>query len=239
MDDPNKKESVADVLARMQSELSFNVQDFMEPGDVMQAARQETAPTNDAASASSEIERRAMELVEGAESAVQATDSQDPEMNHYMDTLLNRYQGDGTGLADAKSVPPTTTTPKPTAHHPAEPLSETPLQVPISEGPQLLDQNDYLPQKKAPEQQASIAAMRELAVHSARRAIQDSVQRRRGMDATLRMSLGVGCAVIAAGSFYLAEGVFTIMTMLGLAAMVGAIAFFINWKETIRSLQKP
>ena len=242
MDDPNKKESVADVLARMQGELSFNVHDFMDPSEAVKVREPESPKPLPRKT----TEQRAMDLVSSAESAVNANEDQQGDVGDYMSSLLQRYgNSDEAPAAAATPALAKETKPEPAEEklpkaekRPASPLptvenfEDLPANI-----PQLLNHHEYLPQKKAPEEQASIAAMRELAVHSARKAIQDSALRQRGLDASFRLSLGVGCALLAIGSFFLAEVIFTIIGMLGIASVVGATAFFLNWQSTIR--QKP
>lgn len=229
MEDPNKKESVADVLARMQAELSFDVQEFVEPGDVITKPADTPAPTP-----TPRTEDRAMELVQSADSALNAAED-DGDVASYMDNLLGRY-----GKDEAKpeaAQPQAKPEPKAEVKAAAKPEAEAVEPEEVVERPQLLSQHEYLPQKKAPEEQASIAAMRELAVHSARKAISDSVQKQRGMDASFRLTLGGLCSLLAFGAFYFAEGFFTVMGMLGIASVVGATAFLLNWQNTVR--QKP
>ena len=249
MEDPNKKESVADVLARMQEELSFNVEEFMDPAERAQRqqaqseretrTQQAIAPPASPPAVSS-TEQRAMNLVDQANEAIQQTDDQPTDVGQYMDSLLGRYQADdesGQQTPPAEEPKEESTTSPPVAKTTPEVAASAGLVQPLTDlpvVPQLLNHNEYLPQKKAPEGQASIAAMRELAVLSARKAIQDSAQRQRGLDASFRMTLGISCAVLGLGSFYLAEGLFTIMGMLGIASVVGAGAFFVNWKSTVK-----
>jgi hypothetical protein len=92
----------------------------------------------------------------------------------YMARLLKRVRGDAVASAYLESQP---------AEAPAvaeDPAAEISLDSPISKEVKLseLPPGEFLPRASAPEQASDLAAMRELAVHSARQAIVRSSQQR-------------------------------------------------------------
>jgi len=251
MEDHSKNESVAQLLARMQGELSFNLDDFQDPSDKpMPSAGSKLAgdvapmsiasaiastPLPQKKSARMPTEVRALQIAEAPARALSDANNDDGIVDDYMSSLLGRCEkhenkAAALGKPEVKNEAGKST---PAGKDDVQSESQGEPEELVAIQPQLLDYAEYLPQKKAPEAKDSIAAMRELAVHSARKAIQDSVHKQRGMDAKFRMSLGGVTALLALGAFVLSEGAFTMMSLLGLCSAIGSSMFLVNWKKTI------
>jgi hypothetical protein len=102
----------------------------------------------------------------------------------------------------------------------------------------VLDQQDFVPRKRVPEEKACIDAMRELAVHSARKAIQVCDNKRRGFDAKHRLGLATTAFVISAGAFFFANHVFSFLGIVALLGIVTGCLFVVNWQKTMALVKK-
>lgn len=202
--EPNKNESVADVLARMQGELNYqmpedgpkisgpNEQNVIQPAPAAQAPVA-TAPPNPTVSPA---------VVPQEPSGHQEEDME--QMTEYMGSLLQRY-----GNSSENELP--------TAVQGGEDKT-TIEQMEIGktcEVPNLLADCDYIPEKIAPEKKDNIAVMRELAVHSARKAIQVSVKKKRQSDAALRKILAGVTAVVGIGALAFSGGELNFQSIIG------------------------
>lgn len=127
------------------------------------------------------------------------TESGDEEsIEAYMARLLKRVRGDASGeVAPMQSV-------KPVAEPVASPIQAHAAPAAVTESPidnTPLTPVEFAPRSAAPEHQLGMAAMRELAMHSARQAIDQSALRRFRQGAMLRtlgaaLSFGVGTFLV-------------------------------------------
>lgn len=247
----NQKESVLDVLSRMKNELKFDFDHYNDtdtptsssPGDSLKKSTPAslTSAVNEPKATKSAQETSATETVE--------------ELTNYMGTLLNRY-GKGAPATEsetASSVAETTSSAEthlpqrkprpPIAGRPASADTTTPATTangdPSGEAiPEGLIGLDFIPRKRPPEEKACLDAMRELAVHSARKAIQACDNKKRGFDAKHRLMLGFGALGVSAIAFLIAESPFSLLGTVAMCGLATSCMFFVNWQKTVTLLKK-
>jgi hypothetical protein len=115
----------------------------------------------------------------------------DDSIEAYMARLLKRVRGDA--VADAFVVQQAATETKPDVMGEIPSAQAEPQVEPLA-GPE-----EFVPRSQAPEQSVDLAAMRELAIHSARQAITQSTQRRQRQAALATTGIIVG-SVLGSGA---------------------------------------
>jgi hypothetical protein len=80
--------------------------------------------------------------------------------------------------------------------------------------------------------------MRELAVHSARKAIQVCDNKRRGFDAKHRLGLAAAAFVISGAALLMADHIFSFLGTVALFGIVAGCLFVVNWQKTITLVKK-
>jgi len=263
----NSGESVMDVLARMKSELAFDVDELALSGEVTPKSATTTAaslvPAATAVAAGPALKSASPSLASAAAQPTGATEEPDAaeDLSSYMGNLLNRYgqggsAGDGTvaaeateranggtssalprrkprasALADAAAVPGE-------SEETAEVASANEDADPLPPELCLLGQQAFKPRKRAPEEKACIDAMRELAVHSARRALQTFDNKRRGLDAKHRLGLAFAAYATSGVAFAFSEDTFSLLGMVAICGVATGSMFVINWQQTVALLKK-
>ncbi len=250
----NQKESVLDVLSRMKTELKFDVNNYTETESAA------TCSSGDAAKKSAPPAAATM-VKEPAPPVQDPTPSENvDELTNYMGNLLSRY---GKGAAAAAAAAEATTSagdassnveshlpqrkpksldvaPQPTSKpniFAAEANSEESEELIPGEFC-LLEQRDFVPRKRAPEEKACLDAMRELAVHSARKAIQVCDNKKRGFDAKHRLMLGFGAFATSGVAFLFAEAPFSLLGCVAMCGIATGCMFFVNWQKTVALVKK-
>lgn len=265
-------ESVMDVLARMKSELSFDVDELVQTGDL--TAKSTSAPASPA-SVTPQVMATAPVLksppstpvatanpplvatpTTGAGDAADAAE----DLNSYMGDLLNRYGKGGVAAtaaaaadaaAEAADAFPKSALPQ------RKPRVATPEAAATAESGELqgaamddddveslppelclLEQQEFKPRKRAPEEKACIDAMRELAVHSARRALQTFDNKRRGLDAKHRLGLAFAAFTTSGVAFTFADEMFSLLGLVAMCGVATGSMFVVNWQQTIALLKK-
>jgi len=212
--EPNKNESVADVLARMQTELNFQMPEdgpqLPVQSEQNTTPQQPSAPTPVAMAAPAPPAPEAISRTETGQNQEEDMD----QMTEYMGSLLQRYGGSG-----EQTAAPVQMKQEKKELHDEMKIGET------CEVPNLLSAGEYIPEKIAPEKKDNIAVMRELAVHSARKAIQVSVKKKRQSDAALRKILAGVTAVLGIGALVLSGLEFNFLSILGTTSL-GASGYF-------------
>jgi len=268
-------ESVMDVLARMKSELSFDVDELVQTGDM--TAKSTAAPAAPA-SVTPQVMASAPVLKSPSPASVatanppvvaaQATGAGEAgeaaeDLNSYMGDLLNRYGKGGaaasaaaaTAAAEAADAFPKSALPqrKPRVATPeVDEEAAVTTEAGVLQGaamdeddanalpPEmcLLEQQEFKPRKRAPEEKACIDAMRELAVHSARRALQTFDNKRRGLDAKHRLGLAFAAFTTAGVAFTFADGMFSLLGLVAICGVATGSMFVVNWQQTVALLKK-
>ncbi len=271
----NSGESVMDVLARMKSELSFDVDELVQTGDM--TAKSTAAPAAPA-SVTPQVMASAPVLKSPSPASVatanpsvvaaQATGAGEAgeaaeDLNSYMGDLLNRYGKGGaaasaaaaTAAAEAADAFPKSALPqrKPRVATPeVDEEAAVTTEAGVLQGaamdeddanalpPELclLEQQEFKPRKRAPEEKACIDAMRELAVHSARRALQTFDNKRRGLDAKHRLGLAFAAFTTAGVAFTFADGMFSLLGLVAICGVATGSMFVVNWQQTVALLKK-
>ncbi len=250
-------ESVLDVLARMKGELAFDVNEMIQTGDVTPTKNQEVsrqAPSSKANANSAQATEQPSQTPSPA--SERSPEESVEELGDYMGNLLNRYgQGSASMVPNAaaatsqpiiSSLPQRKTKPAPPDKADAAATStgeqgaehEDDQSTALMEKFSLLEQHDFVPRKRAPEEKACIDAMRELSVHSARKAIQVFDNKRRGLDAKHRLALGFVAFAVAGVAFFFADTAFSLLGALGMCGVATGCMFFVNWQQTITLLKK-
>jgi hypothetical protein len=244
------KESVLDVLSRLKTELKFDAESFegSEPVGGESSKKSAAVP--------------AVAAVKEPKPPTVAVQEQSPaetveELSNYMGNLLKRY---GKGAATPEHVEPT---PAEEAKKAAEshlpqrkpkvsegqfaipidlpPVSNDPDAAPTEVVPGefcLLEQRDFIPRKRAPEEKACMDAMRELAVHSARKAIQVCDNRKRGFEAKHRLMLGFGAFATSGIAFVFADAPFSLLGWVAMCGVAVGCMFLVNWQATVALVKK-
>ena len=177
-----KKESVADVLARMQVTPSFDDEPQTE-NSVGENTSFATTPEPTATPAEPVA-------APAAKSSEGGSDVQD-----YMNSLLQRLNKDGSPTDDIAGVA-APVAPAPQAEVEVE--VEAPVVAAVENVPQEpLNPEDYKPKRVAPEKKQNLAAMRELAIESSRSAVKRSEIKKR-KQAAGAMLLGAGGSIAGA-----------------------------------------
>lgn len=270
-------ESVMDLLSRMKTELSFDVDELVQAGDLRTKSTGESSPPAAATpslTASSPVLKSASTTSAAtanppavAAAPLGATDATDAaeDLNSYMGDLLNRY-GKGGGVASAAAAAAVAATDaavsfpksalpqrKPRAAAPeagdvaavSVDSAESEISAATSEDADtlppemcLLEQQEFKPRKRAPEEKACIDAMRELAIHSARRALQTFDNKRRGLDAKHRLGLAFAAFTTSGVAFMFAEGMFSLLGLVAMCGLATGSMFVVNWQQTVALLKK-
>lgn len=273
----SSSESVMDLLSRMKSELSFDVDELVQAEDLPAKSTGESsspAAVTPQLKASSPVLKSASSTPAGmaapavvaaaASGAADATDAAE-DLTSYMGDLLNRY-GKGGGAANAAAAAAAAATDaadsfpksalpqrKPRAAAPAAgDVAAVSAESEGSEGsvaasedadplpPELclLEQQEFKPRKRAPEEKACIDAMRELAVHSARRALQTFDNKRRGLDAKHRLGLAFAAFTTSGVAFMFAEDMFSVLGLVAICGLATGSMFVVNWQQTVALLKR-
>jgi hypothetical protein len=262
----SNSESVMDVLARMRGELPFDLDEFTEgeslPLPKTNAANPPVAASEEGASPlprPKETNRKPASNLVIQEAEKQTEDPADSAegLNDYLGQLLNRYGNNPDGNASpAASQPAGVTTPssnlpqrkslqaRVTRELGSASTSETADSTERNDNPDqaVLDGDveklDFAPRKRAPEKKACIDAMRELAVLSARKAIQVWDTKQKTFDAKYRLWFTMGSFVAAGVCFYVADGFASLLGALGGCAVATGCMFAVNWQQTIALIKK-
>ena len=264
----NSGESVMDVLARMKTELSFDVD---EVGQTVETPARSAAPASAAPAPvatqptlkSQPSPAPSASVVSSAAGTAEAADPVD-ELNSYMGAPLNRY-GKGAAAAAAataaatvaeaaestKSALPQRKPREVASLEEASDATEATAAKDSTDAAQgssdsdelptelcLLEQQEFKPRKRAPEEKACIDAMRELAVHSARRALQTFDNKRRGLDAKHRLGLAFVAFVTSGVAFAFADEVFSLLGLVAICGVATGSMFVVNWQQTVALLKK-
>lgn len=195
---------------------------------------------------------------------VEAADPVD-ELNDYMGALLNRYGKGGDAAVTEPTCGPDAGEPTKSAlpqrkprevvnklslfdtkdgseeHNAAESQVSPETGAEATELPAelcLLEQQEFKPRKRAPEEKACIDAMRELAVHSARRALQTFDNKRRGLDARHRLGLAFAAYLTSGVAFAFSDQTFSFLGLMAICGMATGSMFVINWQQTVALLKK-
>lgn len=260
------KESVLDVLSRMKSELKFDVEDFSADQAAAGSATCEASKKPVAAPVAKEPKPQAPALQESSptETVEELSNYMGDLLKRYgkgasapasstpaaPSGASAPAQNESTAAASSDSPLPQR---KPRAAK-AEPTASTPVASSFektamdsnsdscSEGVpsefSLLEQREFIPRKRAPEEKACIDAMRELAVHSARRAIQTCDNKKRGFDAKHRLYLGFGAFAVSGVAFVFAESPFSVMGCVAMCGVAIGCMFVVNWQKTVALVKK-
>ncbi len=254
----NQKESVLDVLSRMKTELKFDVNNYADSDSAAPCsnndAAKKPAPTAATTAATAVKEPKAP-----AAPVPDPTPSENvDELTNYMGNLLSRYgkgasaaTTDATGTAGDASSNGESHLPqrKPKSlEAAAQPTRETNIFAADANSETsgdlipgefcLLEQRDFVPRKRAPEEKACLDAMRELAVHSARKAIQVCDNKKRGFDAKHRLMLGFGAFATSGVAFLFAEAPFSFLGCVAMCGIAAGCMFFVNWQKTVALVKK-
>ena len=190
---PREPESVAEILARMKAsgqldsdlELASDSTDVPGEGsgpvDDSLASAQGSAVTTDPVDARRDASQQPDKGLGGAEDDVQS----------YMSQLLNRLNGGtaadhggGAGEVPASSVQVEDHSPRP---------------EPVETDQSMLEPGEFVPSHVAPEKNANLAAMREIALESTRSAVTSSMERRR--KTRIMISFSASLASLSAAGF--------------------------------------
>lgn len=272
----NSGESVMDVLARMKTELSFDVDEMVQAGDSPTTSTASSAAPAAAmpqlmasapvlkSSASTPAATPTPAAVAAAPSGASDAPDAAEDLNSYMGDLLNRYGKGGVAASaaaaaaaatDAADAFPKSALPqrKPRAASPevvddatvSAESGEQDATASVGEGEELLpqelcllEQQEFKPRKRAPEEKACIDAMRELAVHSARRALQTFDNKRRGLDAKHRLGLAFAAFTTSGVAFMFAEEMFSLLGLVAMCGLATGSMFVVNWQQTVALLKR-
>lgn len=244
----NNKESVLDVLSRMKSELKFDVDHYNDTDTPSSSSHGDSLKKPSPASLMTAVNEPKATKPTQETSATETVE----ELTNYMGTLLNRY-GKGAPASEsetASSAAETTSNAEshlpqrksrpPVADRPATADTTVPANVDSSGEaiPEELNCLDFIPRKRPPEEKACLDAMRELAVHSARKAIQACDNKKRGFDAKHRLMLGFGALGVSAIAFLVAESPFSLLGTMAMCGLATSCMFFVNWQKTVALLKK-
>lgn len=262
----SNSESVMDVLARMRGELPFDLDEFTEgeslPLPKTNAATPPVAAADEGASPlprPKETNRKPASNLVIQEAENQTEDPADSAegLNDYLGQLLNRYGNNPDGNASTGASQPAGVT-NPSSALPQRKSLEarvtrelgsasTTETAESTEGNDSSDQAvsdgdvekpDFAPRKRAPEEKACIDAMRELAVLSARKAIQVWDTKQKTFDAKYRLWFTMGSFAAAGVCFYVADGFASLLGALGGCAVATGCMFAVNWQQTIALIKK-
>ncbi|MDP1560218.1 MAG: hypothetical protein Q8M16_02365 [Pirellulaceae bacterium] len=247
----NDKESVLDVLSRMKTELKFDVANYNDTDTPSSSSHGDSLKKSSPASLMTAANEPKATTPGQETSATETVE----ELTNYMGTLLSRY-GKGDPASEAAPASPAAETASIVENHlpqrkPRPPVGDRPATtdatVPAtithvdSSGeaiPEELICLDFIPRKRPPEEKACMDAMRELAVHSARKAIQACDNKKRGFDAKHRLMLGFGALGVSAIAFLVAESPFSLLGTVAMCGIATSCMFFVNWQRTIALLKK-
>jgi predicted nucleic acid-binding Zn-ribbon protein len=130
----------------------------------------------------------------GAETSSNTAEEEEDSIEAYMARLLKRVRGDSVANAFVSQQEVVEVA----SQESGETTADTPESSPVA----ALRADEYAPRSPAPEQQIDLAAMREVAIHSARQAITQSTQRRRRQAAVATMCIAAGSVVASATLLY-------------------------------------
>lgn len=263
----NSKESVLDVLSRMKSELKFDVEDFSgdQPAvgtAVCEAAKKpvaapvakepkptapasEPSPTENVEDLSNYMGDLLKRYGKGASAPAPASSAlaaasaaASPAQNETVaaanpDSPLPQRKSRA-----AKAEPTATALVVPNSVKTETDLNAESCGESVPNESGLLEQREFVPRKRALEEKACIDAMRELAVHSARRAIQTCDNKKRGFDAKHRLYLGFGAFAASGVAFLFADSPFCVMGCVAMCGVAIGCMFLVNWQQTVALVKK-
>ncbi len=253
------KESVLDVLSRMKSELKFDADAYDDAYGPNGTIGPNGATPTDSMKKSGAVPTPTVvkESKAPAPSTPESLPSEAGEdLSDYMGNLLKRY-GKGSANVDSAPAAPVDSSSSPESHLPqrklrvhgtgpkALPDAEVPAMEALDESSEivpgqfcLLDHRDFVPRKRAPEEKACMDAMRELAVHSARKAIQVCDNKKRGFEAKHRLMLGFAAFAVSSFAFMMADDSFSFLGLVAMCGMAIGCMFVVNWQATIALVKK-
>lgn len=190
---PREPESVAEVLARMKAsgQLESDLELNSEPNDSTDpdSAPSEELSTAAAAPLSANAPVNEPNVVSGQTDAGGGEAEED--VQSYMSQLLTRLNGgsapdadSGVGKSAKSSVQVEQAVPQP---------------EPVETNQSMLEPDEFVPSQVAPEKNANLAAMRELALETTRSAVSSSIERRR--KAKIMISFSASLASFSAAGF--------------------------------------
>ncbi|MBL8888721.1 MAG: hypothetical protein JNL67_02000 [Planctomycetaceae bacterium] len=259
------KESVLDVLSRMKTELKFDVEDLSPESAAAANAAGEASKKPVAAPVAKEPKPPAPAFQEPSPS--ETVEELTNYMGDLLKRYGKGGAAPANSAPAAPNSPSASNTGEANApHHPDSPLpqrkprpakaeSTDPAPAAANEKPEvdpnaepcgenvpsefcLLEQREFIPRKRAPEEKACIDAMRELAVHSARRAIQTCDNKKRGFDAKHRLFLAFGAFAVSGVAFVFADSPFSVMGCVAMCGVTIGCMFIVNWQKTVALLKK-
>lgn len=216
-------ESVAEVLARMQSQGqldNFQVpSDSIVPEETMTPEMVAPEPLQSAPA------------LEPAPQPTEPTESEggDGSVQDYMNQLFQRLRGSD---APDVAIPNEPSAPAPTVIPPSpqQAAENQPKEV-----ERLLSATEYVPKQQAPEVKSDLEAMRLVANAQSRKAVQISATKKTRVDQTLQQCLAAGCFVAMLVFAYMAES-WTDSNALaafgcGCVCLMASVRFYTTWRS--------